>query len=267
MQKPLTLAYETHGAVTAVPVTLLHGYPLNRLLWTKQEALKQTCRLVLPDLPGFGASPLPSVGEAGTVEAMADQVAALLDALGIPRTVLMGHSMGGYVALAFAERHPDRLSALGLVCSRAGADTDEARQRRLAGIDQVRRTGSRDIVDAMRDVLFSEKTLHTRPELVRDVHELMHRAHPEAVINALRVMAARPDRRALLPEIDVPALVVAGADDRIVPVEESEAMARSLPQGRLAVIPDAGHLVMVEQAEAFNRQVTGFLQETGHAPA
>jgi pimeloyl-ACP methyl ester carboxylesterase len=242
-------------------VVLLHGFPFDRSMWTALiDALRSTCRVIAPDLRGHGESDAPE--GVYTMDAMADDVVETLDELRVSEPVVLGvHSMGGYVALSAVLRYPDRFRALLLIDTRAGADTPEAARNRETAALQVEATGKTDaVIEAMVPKLFAPSTLERRPELIASYRALMEKARPRAIVGALRGMAARPDRTADLPRIRVPSLVVVGADDVITTPAEARKIADSLPNARLAIIPESGHMAPVENPTACNQEILSFLR-------
>jgi pimeloyl-ACP methyl ester carboxylesterase len=244
------------------PLVLLHAFPLSSAMWLEQrELLRQRCRVITPDQRGFGGSPLgedePSLG------ACADDVLALLDRLGLERVALGGLSMGGYVAMELLRRAPERVAALVLADTKAQADTAEAREVRLRTADTVEREGVGELADTMLPALLGASSLERRPAVAGRVRGLVSAAPPSAVGWASRAMAARPDSFDVLRTTAVPALVVVGDEDTLSPVSQAQQMADALPQGRLVVVPEAGHLSALEDPEAFAAAVTGFLDEQG----
>ncbi|MDQ7844571.1 MAG: alpha/beta fold hydrolase [Armatimonadota bacterium] len=249
------LAYDDQGAGT--PVVLLHGFPFSRKMWARQvAALAPVCRVVTPDLRGFGES----AGVPETVDQLADDLHTLVEALALPAVVLGGFSMGGYVAFRYLAAHGDRVRALMLLDTRAEADTPEARERRFAGIDRIRREGPAGFLDDFVRLVAAPSTLERRPDLVAEIRALMEGTRVESLIGGLRAMAARPDSTPLLGGIRVPALIVVGEDDRATPVESSRAMAAAIPDAELIIIPGAGHVSNLEQPDAFNRALLRFLK-------
>ena len=240
-------------------VVLLHGFPLDRSIWDGLLGpLAVAHRLIVPDLRGHGRS--PATPGPYPMEDLADDVLETLEAESVPPPyVLVGHSMGGYVALAFAEAHPDRLRALILLSSRASADTPEAAERRLASAETLDREGTTDSLLGMVDTMLATDNRRARPELVEQVGALIRGTPAVGAAGALRGMSARPDRHDVLRALDVPLLVVAGNDDAIVPPEESAAMADAAPDGRLATIPGAGHLAPLEVPGATAGVLLSFL--------
>lgn len=256
---PDDLSHDAFGPAGGIPLVALHGFPLHRGMWTNQVAPWTAAghRLILPDLPGHGES-AASKGPA-TMELCSDRVLGLLDRLKIQKVVLAGFSLGGYVALDFTRRHPERVMGLVLVDTRAEADTEEARKKRFDTAAAVRSRGMAVLEEAMVPKFFTEATRRQRPALVKDVVGMIHKMTPEAAAHALEGMAARPDQRSLLPTILVPTLIVVGEKDELTPPAASEAMAHSIPGARLERIEDAAHLTPMEAPARFNGITTAFL--------
>ena len=244
------------------PLVLLHAFPLTASMWAPQrEAFAGGWRVVCPDQRGFGGSPLPAGQEPG-VDLLADDLAELLDARKITEpVVLAGLSMGGYVAMAFWRRHPSRVAAMVLADTKAGADGPEALAGRERMAAEVLAAGSSaQLVEAMVPTLLGSTTHATRPLVVGRVKALIDSASPPAVAWAQRAMAARPDSFADLRTIDVPALVVVGAEDQISPPADAQAMVDALPNASLVQLVGAGHLSSMETPEEFNAALGEFLQ-------
>ena len=252
----INLAYTEAGS--GPPIVLIHGYPFNRSLWTEQtEALRSKYRVVTPDLRGFGESD-SSAGPA-TMTRMAEDVATLMDELGIEQAVIGGLSMGGYVALAFARMFPARLKALVLADTRAQADTEEGKQTRFQQAEKATAEGMAGIADAMLPKLLTPETVSKRPELVKRVRDMMLKTKPEGAAGALLGMAERDDQTEFISSILVPTLILVGREDAITPVPDSEKMQSLIEDSRLVVIENAGHVSNLEQTEQFNDALLGFL--------
>lgn len=238
--KPVDLYFEERGE--GIPIIFLHGFPFDHSIW--EPVASQLCdeaRLILPDLRGFGQSPVPE----GTysMRVQAEDIAALMNRLNIEKAVLVGHSMGGYIALAFAKAYPHRLLGLGLVATHAAADNPERRQARYKTAEAVDHKGARVVASDMVN------TLTRRKELVKAVEEMILRAHPHGIGGALRGMAERPDMTGSLSRIQVPAVVIAGDADQLLPMERPEEMAQMLPKGWLVTVPGGGHMLMMEEPQ------------------
>ena len=241
-----------------IPLLLVHGYPLDHMLWQPQlDQLSDIAQVIAPDLRGFGQSDAPD--GIYTMEAYADDLAALLDTLKIERAVVCGLSMGGYIVLAFWKKHASRVRGLILVDTRSGADAPAARQGRLDMAEQVKRHGTKPAADAMLPRVLAETTRQSRPDLIELAHAMMLRQPPAGIIGAQLGMAERPDSTPTLPTINVPTLVVFGDQDVITPAEtEGRSLAAAIPGAKLVVIPNAGHLSNLEQPQVFNVAVREF---------
>ena len=261
----IKLAYSDSADGSPV-VLLVHAFPLNRSMWDPQLGpLRARARVIAPDLRGFGASEAGPPGPL-TMDQQADDLAALLDHLDVREPVIFcGLSMGGYVGFAFWRRHRERVRAFVLADTRATADSPEARQDRLAMAARAEEVGSaQPAVEAMLPRMFSPSL---RPEAPprRQVQAMMAGASARAVADGQRGLAARPDSLDLLPTIAVPALVLVGEHDVLTPPSEAERMLAALPNARLEVIPQAGHLANLENPDAFTQALLAFVGRVGGA--
>lgn len=254
----LTMAYDATGS--GRPLMLLHGYPLSRRIWQPQlEGLLDAAWMVAPDLRGHGETQA-SEG-VYSMEHLADDAAALLEELGITQPVFAcGLSMGGYAALAFFRKYPQRVAGLILAATRAGADSPEGRAGREKAAATAREKGAEAIADAMLPKMFAPRTYADQPDLVARVRDLIAGTSVSGIVGALLGMRDRPDSTPLLAQIDRPVLIVHGAEDQLIPPSEAEATHSRLAQSRLEIVPGAGHLVNMEQPASFNAAVRNFLQ-------
>lgn len=253
------LVYDDIGPGDAPGILLVHGYPLSRAMWRAQhDALVDLgWRGILPDLRGYGesqATPPPY-----SMDLFADDLAALLDHLGLERVVLGGLSMGGYIAFAFWRRHAARVSALVLADTQAAPDTAEARAARLKAADEVRAGRREAVVDGMLPRLIGSATQADNPTLVAEVRQMMFATPTDGMLGALGALADRPDSTPILGTIDVPTLVVCGADDAITPPAVHETLRDGIAGSSLVVIADAGHMAPLEAPDAFNAALREFL--------
>jgi 3-oxoadipate enol-lactonase len=240
-------------------VVLLHAFPLQARMWQQQmDALGERARLVAPDLKGFGGSDAPDDPSAYSMEGYADDVAALLDHLGVEQAVLGGLSMGGYVAFAFLRRHRHRVAALVLADTKPEADTPEVLERRTTQQGTVRQEGIGPVVDAQVENLLTDHTRRQRPELVARARQLMQNPAP-GYVGALEAMKQRSAATDELGAVDVPTLVLVGDQDGPSPPEVVEEMAARIPGAELVVLPQAGHLSNLEAPAAFTDALRGFL--------
>jgi 3-oxoadipate enol-lactonase len=253
----IQLAYDDVGLGSAV--VLIHGYPFNRSLWTEQvDALSSRCRVVTPDLRGFGESD-SSEGPV-TMNEMAQDVAKLMEHLGIDQAVIGGLSMGGYVALAFVKQFPSRVKALVLADTRAQADTEEGKQTRFQQAEKALSEGMAGIADAMLPKLLTPETVSKRPEVVKRVRDMMLKTKPQGAASALLGMAEREDLSEFISTIGVPTMIVVGREDAITPLADSEKMQSQIRPSHLVVLDNAGHVSNLEQTEHFNYALVKFLE-------
>ena len=256
IRQGVSIEYDDIG--NGVPLLLIHGFPLDRTLWRTQIAgLSQIFRVIAPDLRGFGQSS-DTDGEAVTMDQYAADLKSLLDSVNVKQAVVGGISMGGYVALAFYAQYADRVKGLILANTRAIPDSEEGKQSRLANAQKVSEAGSSFLVENMAPKMLGPSA---KPEIEIAVRSMMARQRAPGLTSALRGMAARPDRTTLLRFATVPALIVSGSEDALIPPSDSEAMHVLIPNSRLVIIPDAGHLSNLDKADAFNHVVREFYKQ------
>ncbi|QDU35948.1 3-oxoadipate enol-lactonase 2 [Maioricimonas rarisocia] len=242
-------------------ILFVHGFPLDHTMWRWQYGrFTRSHRVIAPDLRGFGKTP---PGDApASMELYADDLAALLDELNIAEpVVLCGLSMGGYVAWQFIRRHGHRLAGLVLCDTRAAADTPEIKETRGQLAEHVLASGTATLAESIPEKLFSEVTREKQPQLLEETKRVILKTPPEGVAAAARAMAARPDMNDLLPAIDVPTLVVVGADDRLSPPAEMRQLAAAIPAAEFVEIDNAGHMTPLEASAKFNLVMQQFLDQ------
>jgi pimeloyl-ACP methyl ester carboxylesterase len=250
------VAYDDAGA--GRPVVLLHAFPLSREMWKPQaESLSKDCRILTPDLPGFGGS--TGFLDEPSVNGMAVAVADFLDAVSVTEPVALGGlSMGGYVALAFARKYPDRIRALVLADTRAEADDATGKANRDKMIAFAQEHSAADLIEQMMPKMLSEETWKNRPEVVEAIRRIASAQPIGGIVNALKALRDRPDARPGLDDIKAPALVVVGAKDALTPPALSQDLAVRI-RGQIEVIPGAGHLSNLEKPAEFTAAVRRFL--------
>jgi pimeloyl-ACP methyl ester carboxylesterase len=249
-------------------VVFVHGFPFQASMWEPQipVVVEAGRRAVAPDLPGFGRSAVPADRSGYSIDGYADLIAALVSDLGLGRVVLVGLSMGGYIALAVARRHPGVLAGLILADTRADPDTPEGRQARS---DQQALVEERNDVTPLVDGLLAKVLAEAgsrRAEVGATLGDMMRSTAPAGWIGALEAMKQRRDQTDLLPSIAVPTLVVVGEGDVIAPVDVAEAMAKAIPGAQLEIVPDAGHVANLENPAVFNRAFSEFLTSLSNEP-
>jgi 3-oxoadipate enol-lactonase len=255
----LRLAYDDVG--TGLPVVLLHAFPFDREMWSPQHGPLSflDVRVLAPDFPGFGHS---TAGNAPfTIEGAADVIADFLAALKIERAVIGGLSMGGYVAMAFARKYPERVTALVLADTRPAPDDQQTRENRDKAIAAVNADGAAAFAEAMIPKLLSEQTRTGQPQVVEFVRKVATRQPAPAVIAALEALRDRPDATPGLAGVTQPTLVLVGEFDAVTPPLSAARLAAHVAGSELAHVPEAGHLSNVENPDAFNAAVAKFLKK------
>jgi len=224
-------------------LVLLHAFPLDHRMWDATKSLVTGFSEILtPDLPQLDQEP--------SLEAAADAVAAEVRAAGTEQVVVGGLSMGGYVALALLERHPDLVAGLALIDTKSTADAPDARANRLRIADEAEASGTVDPVRPMSGVLLGETTRTLRPEVTAVVDGWIAEQDPAAVAWSQRAMADRPDRTEVLHGFAGPVRVVVGDEDTVTPVAAAEHLVSVSQDARLVVVPHAGHLTAIEDPAA-----------------
>ena len=248
------------GHNRAPAVVLIHGFPLTRAIWDAQtESLARTSYVLRPDLRGAGKSSTPPGPY--LMELLAADVATVLDAFGIARATLIGHSMGGYVTLAFARMFSERVERIALVPSRLRADTapEAAVRRHLA--DRVERECSIEpAIEAYLPRLLAAQTTANRPDVVERAYEISRQNAPTGIAASLRGMALRASSEDIAEDLDVPMLMIAGARDGVVSVDEARAIAAEFPRGRLVLCEQSGHLPMLEEPRRVTDRLESWLR-------
>mgnify|MGYP005845609553 CR=1 FL=1 len=246
-----------HDLGTGTPLVLLHGFPLDsRIMLDVAERLPKTCRVIVPDLPGFGQS---SGDQPFTLDSLADDLHAMLREAGALPCVLGGLSMGGYLSLAFAARHPEALRGLILIDTRADPDSDDVKRNRERMAELARQRGAKPVIDAMLPRMFAGETTANRPEIVRKVVEIMNDCPPLTIAHASLAMRDRADHRQTVRQLDVPLLLVFGRHDASTPPSVGEDLRAMARRATLKVIENAGHLSPVEQPDAVAAAIAGFV--------
>ena len=247
------IAFERQQGTSTPPLVLIHGFPLDHSSWDALLPHLEGADVLLPDLRGCGGSAV--VDGAYTIADMAEDVIALLDALKIEKAAIVGHSMGGYVALEIARKVPERVSGLGLVSTQALPDTPERKAGRYATAEKVGDQGSSVVAESMAPKLSAD------PQHTPAIHALILRQPAAGVMGALAAMAERVDSTDLLPTFKFPVVIVHGLADVLIPVERSREMKALIPQASLTEIPDVGHMPMldapVETAKALKDGLIG----------
>jgi len=247
----IELAYDILGQ-TGHPLVLIHGFGLDHTIWMDMASkYLRNHRVILPDVRGHGSSDAPE--GVYKMSLLAKDIAHLLEYLGINKASICGHSMGGYITLAFAENYPERLAGLGLISSRSNSDSKEKKEGRYQMVEAVQKRGSIALAESLSPRLTDNETL------IRKAYDLIVQTPPLGIIGASKGMAERPDRTSLLSRITVPALVVAGKDDQIIDLDDARKMAHVLPRGKFLAISGVGHMPMTEAPAALAKGLNNLI--------
>lgn len=240
------VAFFENKMAEGLPLVLLHGFCEDSGVWGEFVPRLNGLRVVRIDLPGFGGSDLPA---ASSMNVYADSVLAVLDKISIEKCVLVGHSMGGYAALEFAEKHPERLAGLGLFHSHPFEDSAERKEARRRGIEMLQ-SGKRDLyVAQLFPNLFAEKFLKLNPNLVNALIDNGKRQSAESIITALEGMIARKNHEETLRRLACPTLFLLGSKDAIVAPEQG-LQAAVLPNiADVHMLESVAHMGMFEAPE------------------
>lgn len=253
-----TLSYRKSGSGPVL--LLLHGFPEDGGLWREvAPKLSEQFTVICPDLPGTGESGLPE--GALTVELMADAVKAIADAEAQEQQyVLAGHSMGGYVAFAFAEKYSERLSGLSLVHSTAAPDNEEKKETRRKAIALIRKGGAEAFLKGMVPGVFSPATREERPDLIQEQLQRALRLAPESLVAFYEAMIKRPDRSGILHKAAFPVQWIFGKDDSTIPPEGVLPQTHFADRNFIAEYPETGHMSMLEQPARLAEDLAVFVQ-------
>lgn len=242
-------------------VVLLHGYLESLLVWEEFiPLLYKKVRVVTLDLPGHGISVVQ--GDTHTMEFLADTVAAGVRALGITRCTVVGHSMGGYVALALCERHPELLDGLVLLSSTPYADSPEKAENRRREIALVQ-AGRKELLSRVAPAAgFAEENRARMADEIEDLTEQVFVTEDEGIVALLNGMITRKDRSEVLRTTKVPVLFILGRKDNYIPVETAEKMVAEHPEARVVWLENSGHMGFLEEPEATAAALLDFVEST-----
>lgn len=258
----LTIHYLEKGNISPLPMIFLHGFPFSAQMWEEQLAcVAPFCRAIAPNLRGHGLS---DVGDGQyTIEGHVDDLIALMDHLAIKKAIVVGLSMGGYIALRAIERESERFAGLVLCNTRSEADSNEAKIKRAATIREIKANGVHAFAEGFLKTIFAKETLKNKQEIVQKIKEIIETTSPLSLTGTLLALAARTDTTSSLSKIKVPTLIMVGDQDTLTPPSASEAMHEKITGSKLHIIPHAAHMSNLENADEFNRHLIDFLRHIG----
>lgn len=242
------------------PIVLIHGFGEDSRIWESQVvALSLWGKVILPDLPGTGKSPQES---ALSIPSMADGIAAILQREGIEKAWIIGHSMGGYISLAFAEKYPEKLLGLGLVHSTAFADTEQKKAMRLKSMEFIRQHGTAAYLNSSTPNLFAPGNRVVMATIVQHVANTNSYILPGALISFLDAMRNRKDTTEVLRNISVPVLFIVGKADQAVPFTDTMQQVHLPDLSYIHILQQSGHMGMLEETEKCTDAILQFVAGT-----
>lgn len=240
------------------PLVLIHGHPFDRSMWCEQTAaFGSKYRVITPDLRGYGESEISS--DKTMLEEFARDIAVLLDELKADDIILCGLSMGGQILFEFFRLFPQRVRALVLADTFAQLDDEERKKARYDTAERLLREGMRDYAEEVLPKMIAPQTVEEQPDVKAHILSMMRGTSPKGAAAALRGRAERPDYTALLPQINVPTLIIVGSRDEFTPVADAEFMRDRIPDSKMAVIEGTGHMPNLENPIEFNRLIGEFI--------
>jgi len=257
----MKLSYLQQGFGSRLPLVLLHPYPLNARFWSNQlSGLSKDRHVIAPNFRGYGSSSADGPDEF-TVERFASDVRKTLHTAQIPKAIFAGCSMGGYVLFELWRQAPELIDSMILADTKADADTDAAKARRLETIENVKKVGTVELPDTVAGFL-SDATKTNCPSVEREVRMWASEAKAETVTKSLQMLVNRPDSTPTLSTINVPTLILVGEEDKITPPDDARKMETIIADASMVVVPNAGHLSPLENPRVVNEAITEFLAET-----
>lgn len=242
-------------------IVLLHGFGEDsRVFEHIVPALAPYGKVIAPDLPGSGSQHNhPLLPGNDTIEWLADHVYAALQQQGVQHCILLGHSMGGYIALALAEKHPEWIQGLGLLHSTAYPDTEAKKEMRAKAIDFMEQKGGFTFLKTAIPGLFADHFVQKHPEVVQQLVTRAASFETPWLQAYYRAMIARPDRRQVLQSATYPVLIVAGAEDKAVSPEDAAEQAALPATCQFELMQYTGHMGMLENQQAFEAYLIQFI--------
>jgi pimeloyl-ACP methyl ester carboxylesterase len=249
------------------PVMLIHGFAENGNVWNRQiDSLKENNLVIIQDLPGSGSSEM--LEGSVSIEDYAELLKALADEVILNKNFdsfcMIGHSMGGYITLAFAEKYPELLKSFGLFHSSAYADNEEKVVIRKKGIEFIWKNGTEAFLKTSVPNLFCEETRKEKPELITELFDIGKSISPQALIQYYEAMIMRPQRTEVLRNFNKPVLIIAGKNDTAVPLEASLQQMEMPAVSIVHILQHSGHMGMWEEVELSNSFLSNFLKETNY---
>ena len=244
-----------------MPVIFIHGFAEDGKIWKNQiEFLQKDFLLIIPDLPGSGKSINDNEKKISTIDDYADCIKAIINEEKISSCIIIGHSMGGYVALAFAEKFLEHLLAFGLFHSTAFADSEEKKTVRRKSIDFINKHGAAAFIKQSMPNLFAESFKHLHPQVIEELIDRYDNFNAASLVSYYEAMMQRPDRTTVLENFKKPVLLIIGEKDNAVPLEQSLKQSH-LPQiSYIHILENVAHMGMFEETKRVNTLLLSFIK-------
>jgi 3-oxoadipate enol-lactonase len=255
----LFISYTDEGNDKNIPIVFIHGFPLDKSMWKGQfEYLRNKYRVITYDIRGYGDS------EPGTetlsIDLFASDLKRLLDALDLPKVILCGFSMGGYIALKAMEKFPERVDALILSDTQCSADSAEAKEKRMKAIHLIKTEGLQPYVDQILSGFFFGESTDTKSKEIIEVRRTIEGSSVDVVCNTLQALADRIETCSNLNKIKIPVLILVGNEDQVTPPAASELMQSKIAGSVLYRLENSAHLSNIDNAVDFNKHLDDFLE-------
>lgn len=256
----IQVTYLDEGPTNVLPVIFIHGFPFSKEMWEKQLLeLHETHRVIAYDVRGHGES---ERGEAQfSIPQFADDLFSFMDTLKIEKAVIVGLSMGGYIALHAIQKQPNRIAGLILCDTQCAADSDEAREKRKKTIAFIQKNGLTVYAEESLKNLFAPASLTTNKDAVNFIKDTILKTPANNICNTLQALADRKETCSSLVKIEVPVCILVGREDKLTPPELALNMHALIKGSSLHIIEEAGHLSNLENPDQFNAYLKTFLAD------
>ncbi|HVW96979.1 MAG TPA: alpha/beta fold hydrolase [Mucilaginibacter sp.] len=259
----IDIFYKEAGSGDAI--LFIHGHPFDHTMWDPQADFFSTrYHVITPDLRGYGKSTLPQAAPT-RFEDYATDMLELMSALSVERFHLVGLSQGGQIIMEIFRQAPGRIKSLVFADTFAGLDTPDAKRARYEAADKLEKEGMDGYADEVIYKMIRAEHVSTQPKVAAHVLKMMKATKPEGAATAMRARCERIDYLNLvLPQIDIPTLVIVGRQDEFTPVAKAEELRQNMPNCKMIIIEDAGHMPNLEHPEEFNLTLSNFFDGITH---
>lgn len=253
------LSVNTFGKPENKPIIFIHGFPLDFTMWQNQiDVLKEDYYCIAYDVRGLGES---YVGDGQyTMEFYVEDLFSIIEGLQLQKPALCGLSMGGYIGLRAAERNQELFGALILCDTKSDADDNAAKLKRSSNINMINTEGIKKFIDNFIPNCLADETIEEQKELFDSILNKSYQHNPTGVKGAILAIMSRTDTSSFLPQIKIPTLILCGSFDKLTPPQVMRSMSEKIPDSEFAIIPRAGHFSPLENPEAVNDLIKGFLK-------